>query len=85
MPIIRPKQALPRWIRRGADWWLIANGQPMFRIEPDGTRWLCWTHEDDGSDGFMGAFRSVAAAKAYWTRRAVAIMQWDSRHEETPL
>jgi len=85
MPTPKPKQSVPRWTRRGAEWWLIAIGQPLYRIEPFGRRWLCWTCEDDGSDGFMGAFPSLTAAKAYWTRRAIAVLQWDSRCDQAPL
>ena len=44
----------PRWQRHGADWLLCANGQPHAHITRDGTRWLCYTADDIGDDGFFG-------------------------------
>jgi len=75
----------PRWQRYGADWLLVANGQPHSHITSDGKRWLCYTADDRGDDGLLGFMPSLAAAKAYLARRAQFTMPQTSKGEEAPL
>jgi hypothetical protein len=75
----------PRWHRCGADWLLVANGQPHARITHDGKRWLCYTADDIGDDGLLGFMPSLVAAKAYLGRRAQFTPQPAPEYKEAPL
>lgn len=58
------------WQRRGQRWQLTYNSSAVAFIEHDGSRWLCYTAEDTGDDGFLGLMPSLADAKGYLERRA---------------
>jgi len=73
------------WQRIDGNWVLIVEGIPYACITRECKRWLCWTTEDTGSDGFVGPAPTLATAKAALERRALALMQWNSQIEEAPL
>lgn len=73
------------WHRRGNSWHLIHNRQLVAFIERDCSRWLCFTSEDTGDDGFLGPMATLAAAKRYLERRAAFIIMPDAESDVCPL
>ena len=68
------------WQRRGSCWQLSHDNCVVAFIERDASRWLCYTAEDTGDDGFLGLMPSLAAAKGYIERRAAvaAALEFDA-------
>lgn len=64
------RRQAPAWQRRRRCWQLIYDNLVVAFIEHDGSRWLCYTAEDTGDDGFLGLMPSLADAKGYLERRA---------------
>lgn len=58
------------WHRHGKSWHLTHDRRLVSFIQRDCSRWLCFTSEDTGDDGFIGPMRTLAAAKLYLERRA---------------
>lgn len=58
------------WQRLRRCWQLTYDNRVVAFIEHDGSRWLCYTAEDNGDDGFLGLMPSLADAKGYLERRA---------------
>ncbi len=67
-------------MRRALSWkpstgcWQLVTGDDCILgyIERDGQRWLCFTAEDFGNDGFLGQAATLAAAKAHLAKRFAA-------------
>lgn len=73
------------WQRRGKSWLLTHDRRLVAFIERDCSRWLCFTSEDTGDDGFIGPMRTLAAAKRYLERRAAFSAIPDTENEFRPL
>jgi len=85
MTHLATKRPLTEWQRSDGNWVLILDGLPYACITRECSRWLCWTTEDTGSDGFVGPAPTLATAKAELERRALAAMNWASQCEAAPL
>jgi hypothetical protein len=62
--------------KRGSGCWHLNTGDDFILayIERDGQRWLCFTAEDFGDDGFLGQAATLAAAKAHLAQRFAAVV-----------
>lgn len=73
------------WHRRGKSWHLTHDRRLVAFIERDCSRWLCFTSEDTGDDGFIGPMGTLAAAKRYIERRAAFAAMPDTENALRPL
>jgi hypothetical protein len=73
------------WELHGRSWQLTLGGYVLAFIERDCSRWLCYTSEDTGDDGLLGATRTLAAAKAYLERHAAFALMPDAETELCPF
>jgi len=76
---------LTEWQREDGNWVLVVDGLPYACITRECKRWLCWTTEDIGSDGFVGPAPTLAAAKADLEHRAILATRQPSLCEDAPL
>jgi hypothetical protein len=73
------------WKRNAKGWQLRVGGNVIAFIERDYSRWLCYTSEDTGDDGLLGATRTLAAAKAHLERHAAFALRPDAETELCPF